>query len=337
MSTAPRSSETGPALTQLGGGVVAQFGAAVGDLGFQVAGPGPIVAVRQCISAIAFLAIARPPIHRMRWSQLWPALALGGSTVVMNLAFYFAIDRLPLGLAVTLEILGPLAVVLISTRRLVDIVVALVAFGGVVLLTGTVPHLDWLGVAFVLMAAAGWAGYIVLSKAVGARLPGLQGSAIAMSTAAICSMPFGIVALIHLAPGGRWQLLGWGALCALLSTIIPQAIDMTVLRRMSQALFGVLQSASPAFAAVAGLLLLHQTLAPLQIAGLVVVSAANALAVVLARRRSVRAGDVDVVPTATGAITVVQGLPEGVDLPERLGDLAVVPDDIGGDTEPIPL
>ncbi len=326
-----------PAAAQVGGSVVAQFGSAAGDLGFAIAGPAPVVAIRQTVAAVTFLLVARPPIHRMRWTQLWPALALGISVVVMNMAFYFAIDRLPLGLAVTLEFTGPLAVVLFSTRRWIDVAIAAVAFGGVMLLTGTVHDIDWLGVLFVFIAAAGWAGYIVLSKLVGQRLPGLQGSAVSMTTAAICTLPIMIVTLARLPEPQALRLLGWGALCALLATIIPQAIDMTVLRRMPRALFGVLQSASPAFAAIVGLIVLHQTLSLLQVAGLAVICAANVAAVLSGRRRPSLAGEVAVVPTTTGAITVVEAGPEFIDLPEGVIDEPVVPDHVGGDTQPITL
>jgi inner membrane transporter RhtA len=149
----------------------------------------------------------------------------------------------------------------------------------------------------------------VFSQVVGSRLPGLQGSAIAMTTAATCTLPILVVTLVGLAPDARLGVLASGGLAGLLSTIIPQAIDMTVLRRMSRRVFGVLQSASPALAAMVGFILLHQTLGLWQIAGLLIVSGANVVAVLAAGRTripvAVEPGAID--PTPTEPVGVVAG------------------------------
>ncbi len=276
--------ERAAAAFQVGGAVTAQVGAAIGSTAFHFAGPAPVIAVRQAFAAIVFLAIARPPVHRMSWRQLWPAFVLAAALVVMNLAVYFAIERLGLGLAVTLEFLGPLGVALVASRRAIDAVLAVAAFGGVVLLTGTVPGIDVLGVVLALVGALGWAGYIVFSQIAGQRLPGLQGSAIALTLAAICTLPILVVALVQLEAAAALQLVLLGVAASILSTLIPNAIDMTVLRRMRRELFGVLQSAQPALAALVGFVGLGQVLSGWQIAGLALICAINALAVVVAGR-----------------------------------------------------
>ncbi len=271
--------ERAAAALQVGGAVTGQLGAAIGSLAFSIAGPAPVVAVRQGVAAIAFLVIARPPVHRMRWSQLWPPIVLAAALVVMNLAIYFAIERLGLGLAVTLEFLGPLGVALAASHRVIDAVLAVGAFGGVVLLTGTVPGIDVLGIALALIGGLGWAGYIVFSQVSGRRLPGFQGSAIALTLASIVTMPILIVALTRLDGPAALRLLGLGAAASVLSTLIPNAVDMTVLRRMRRELFGILQSAQPALAAVVGFVVLRQVLTGWQVVGLVLICAINALAV----------------------------------------------------------
>jgi len=291
--------EQAAAAAQIGGAVTAQIGAAIGTSAFPIAGPAPVIAVRQAFAAIVFLVIARPPVHRMTWRQLWPTFVLAAALVVMNLAIYFAIERLGLGLAITLEFLGPLAVALVASRRRIDAVLAVAAFGGVALLTGTVPGIDPIGIVFALVGAVGWAGYIVFSQVAGQRLPGLQGSAIAMTLAAVCTLPILVIALVGLEPAAALRLVLLGLAASVLSTLIPNAIDMTVLRRMRRELFGVLQSAQPALAALVGFIGLGQVLSGWQLAGLVLISAINAIAVVAAgwpRRRAGAAPPTEPIP-----------------------------------------
>ncbi|MBO9578800.1 MAG: EamA family transporter [Microbacteriaceae bacterium] len=313
------SGERSAAALQVGGALTAQVGAAIGATAFPIAGSAPVVAIRQGFAAIAFLVIARPPVHRMRWRQLWPALVLAASLVLMNLSLYGAVERLGLGLAVTLEFLGPLGVALAASRRALDAVLAVAAFGGVVLLTGTVPGIDPLGVVLALLGALGWAGYIVFSQLAGRRLPGLQGSAIALTLASLCTLPILIAALLHLSGADALRLLGLGVCASILSTLIPNAIDMTVLRRMRRELFGVIQSAQPALAALVGFVILGQSLGAWQIAGLVLISGVNAVAVLLAgRSRGARA-------------------PEFVDPIEAAEDVLALPDHRDPPTAPIPV
>lgn len=276
--------ERSAAAVQVSGAVAAQIGAAIGSTAIPIAGPAAVIAVRQGFAAIVFLLIARPPVHRMRWTQLWPALVLAAAVVIMNLGVYFALERLGLGLTVTLEFLGPLAVALVASRRAIDAVLAVAAFGGVVLLTGTVPGIDVIGIGFALLGAVGWAGYIVFSQVAGRRLPGFQATAISLTLAAICTAPMLVAALLRLEPAAAAQLVLLGVASSILSTLIPQGIDITVLRRMRRELFGVLQSAQPALAALVGFVGLRQVLSGWQVAGLALICATNAAAVIAAGR-----------------------------------------------------
>ena len=176
-------------VASVAGSISVQTGAALGATLFPLIGPLGVVAVRQAVAAAALLAIARPRWSGLTRRQLVPAALLGVVLVVMNLSLYSAVERIGLGLAVTLEFLGPLAVALASSRRKVDGVLALVAGLGVVLLTGSVPGIDLAGVLFGLVAAVAWAAYILLNQRVGARLPGVQGTALASAVAALLTAP----------------------------------------------------------------------------------------------------------------------------------------------------
>ncbi|WP_353827299.1 EamA family transporter [Agromyces sp. SYSU T0242] len=272
-------SGTGGAAAVVGGAASVQLGAAIGATIFPLVGPGGVVALRQAVAAIALLAVSRPRRRDLTWQAIRPAVLLGGVLVVMNVAVYAAIERIGLGPAVTLEFLGPLAVALLGSRRRVDLLAALLAAAGVALLTGTVPGIDPLGIAFALTAAAAWAGYIVLSQRAGRTLPGVQGTAIASTVAALLTSPLLVIALLGLEPGAIALVVGVGVVAGLLSSALPYSIDLMVLRRMPRQRFGVLQSVHPAAAALAGLLVLGQALGSWQLAGLALVTVANVLAV----------------------------------------------------------
>ena len=263
----------------VGGAVSVQVGAAIGATIFPLVGPAGVVALRQAVAAIALLAVARPRLRGLRWSSVRPAVLLGVVLVVMNLTLYGAVERIGLGLAVTLEFLGPLAVALLGSRRRLDLACAAIAGTGVVLLTGTVPGLDPVGILLGLTAAAAWAAYILLSQRAGRTLPGIEGTAIASLVAAILTSPLLVIAIIGLAPQQLLHVAVVGLAAGILSSALPYSIDLIVLRRLPRQLFGVLQSVHPAAAAVAGLVVLGQTLGPWQIAGLVLITAGNVIAV----------------------------------------------------------
>ncbi|WP_241237072.1 EamA family transporter [Georgenia faecalis] len=255
-----------------------QFGAAVAALLFPRVGPLGVVTLRLALSAAILLVLFRPRLSG-RSAADWRlvaafGLALGG----MNTAFYAAIDRIPLGAAVTLELLGPLALSVVAARRWTSLVWAGLALTGVVLLGGgDVRVLDPLGVLFALVAAALWAAYIVLSARVGRRFARADGLALAMAVAAALSLPFG---LAHaggalLAPG----TLAAGAAVAVLSSALPYSLEMAALRRLPAATFAVMMSLAPAIAALAGFLVLDQALGPVQLAAIALVALASAGAV----------------------------------------------------------
>jgi len=263
----------------VGGAVAVQLGAAIGATIFPLVGPGGVTAVRQAVAAIALLVVARPRLRGLTWRAVRPALLLGVVLVTMNLTLYGAVERIGLGLAVTLEFLGPLSVALLGSRRRLDLVCAILAGIGVALLTGTVPGLDPVGILLALTAAASWAAYILLSQRAGRTLPGVQGTAIASLVAAVITSPLLVIALIGLDPSQLPHVAVVGLAAGILSSALPYSIDLIVLRRVPRQLFSVLQSVHPAAAAVAGLLVLGQTLGAWQVVGLVLITAGNVVAV----------------------------------------------------------
>jgi len=260
-------------LTLLGSALSSQVGAAAGSLAFPTIGPVGVVTVRQFVSATALLIIARPPMRRFTWAQWWPTILLGVVFGVMNLSLYMAIDRIGLGLGVTLEFLGPLVVALATSRKRSTAGAALLAVVGVVLLTSPKPSTDYLGIALGLLAAASWASYILLNREVGRRLPGIQGSAAAAAVSALLFIPIGILTFLAHPPNPA--VLGLALTAGLLSSVVPQVADIRMLRRVPANQFGILMSAHPIFAAAVGGLALHQILGSYQWLGIVAIVLAN--------------------------------------------------------------
>ena len=200
----------------------------------------------------------------------------------MNLVFYLAIQDVPLGVAVTVEFVGPLLLALVQSRRVWELVWALLAGAGVVLLGldggESVPIT---GLALALLAGMFWAGYILASARVGRVLPGIDGLAIALLVAALLALPFGAAGAARAVADGQALLIGFAV--ALLSSIIPYALELTALRSIPTRVFGVLMSLEPAAAAIAGLIVLDQVLGTRELVALVAVSAAS-VGVTYARR-----------------------------------------------------
>jgi inner membrane transporter RhtA len=261
----------------LAGAVSVQFGSACAALLFPRAGALGTVALRVTLAALLLLVVARPRLRgltRGDWAVAGGfGLALGG----MNILFYQAIDRIPLGPAVTLEVLGPLLLSVVAARRASGVLWAALALAGVGLLGGGVGRLDLVGVAFALGAGAMWASYIVLGARTGSRFPRLDGLAIAMAVAALVSLPLGLGSAggALLEPG----VLGLGLGIAVLSSGVPYTLELLALRRLPAATFAVLMSLAPALAALAGLLVLGQGLSPVQCVAIAMVVAASAGAV----------------------------------------------------------
>ncbi|GAA1922871.1 EamA family transporter [Nocardioides lentus] len=259
-----------------------QTGAAIGAHAFDAIGPGGVVAVRQVVAASVLLPTVRPPVRRFTWAQWWPVLLLGLAFGGMNLGLYTAVDRLGLGLAVTLEFLGPLTVALLGSRRAVDLACAALAAAGVYALVLPSGSTDLLGVGAGLAAAACWAAYILLNRLVGRRLPGLQATASAAGVSAVVYLP--VAASLLLGGHVAWQPVALAAVAGLLSSVVPYALDLTALRLVPARAFGVLMSAHPVLAALAGLLLLGQALAAHELVGIALVVVANVVAMATAAR-----------------------------------------------------
>ena len=275
-----RSSRFGGLAVMLGSATSNQVGAAVGAHAFATVGPAGVVAVRQFVAAAALLLVARPDPRRFTWPQWWPTLLLAVTFAVMNLSLYTAIDRIGLGLAVTLEVLGPLTVALAGSRTRFDLVCAIAAGAGVYVLVRPGPSSDFFGIGCALLAAAGWAAYIVLNRVLGARVPGIQATAVATTVSALGYLPVAVTLLAQ----GKFTASGlvYAAGAGVLSSL-PYALDLIALRRVPARLFGMFMSVHPVLAALAGLTLLGQRLHPHEWAGITIVIAVLAVSV---RRRS---------------------------------------------------
>jgi inner membrane transporter RhtA len=261
-----------PPMFALSGMFSLQFGSAVAKDLFAEAGPVGTVCLRLVFAAVVLMVAWRPSLRIGR--QAWPVVIGYGVVLAgMNLCFYEAIDRLPLGMVVTIEFLGPLTVALLGTRRWTHLVWAVLAAGGVALLTSGGGRVSWLGVGFTLCAATLWGCYIHLSAALGRRTSGGGGLAVAMSVGGLVALPFGIVSAGAALLNPVALIAGFGV--ALLSSVIPYSVELEALRRMPARVFGILMSLEPAVAALAGLIVLGQTLRPLQWVAIVCVVAAS--------------------------------------------------------------
>jgi inner membrane transporter RhtA len=286
-----------PSALVLTGAISVQVGAGLAARLFTEIPPAAVTALRLWTAAIV-MAVAgarglagavRGVARRRAWRDAAVAAGFGLTLAVMNFAIYQSFARIPLGIAVTIEFLGPLGVAVASSRRPLDLLWVVLAGGGVALLGRTGPAVAGpaghpagghgtaaAGLAFGLLAALGWAGYILLSKATGRRFAGSSGLTIAMGVAAAAITPVGIVtgrgALL------RPEILAAGAGIGLLSSIIPYSLELEALRRIPPRVFGIWMSLEPAIAALVGLVLLSQALTPAQWAaiGCVMVACAGA-------------------------------------------------------------
>lgn len=268
----------------IAGAFTQQFGAALAVLLFPRAGAGGVVFLRLAVSALLLLAVFRPSFRRIARADWRVVVGFGVCLSLMNIFIYQAIARIPLGAAVTIEMLGPLVLSVLAARRALSWVAAGLALAGVLLMSGGgFDALDPVGVAFALGAAAMWAGYIVMSSTTARRFPRHEGLALAMTVGALIALPLGV------ATAGARLLdpvtVGLGALVAVLSSAIPYALEMMALRRIRPGTFAVLMSLMPAVAAIAGLVALGQRITWIAAAGIALVVAASALAVRAARAR----------------------------------------------------
>ncbi|MDJ0319917.1 EamA family transporter [Pseudarthrobacter sp. PS3-L1] len=278
------SGRTAGIATALGGAFSNQLGAASGSLAFPVIGPVGVVAVRQIVAALILLPVVRPRIWSLTRAQWWPVLLLALVFGTMNLTLYLAIERIGLGLAVTLEFCGPLAIALLSFRSRTSVFCALIAGVGVVTITRPQPTTDYLGVALGLIAACSWAAYILLNRTIGSRIPGVQGTATATGVSAVLFLPIGAWILITTRPDAFTILYAVSA--GVLASAIPFVVDLISLRRIPTNLFGILMSVNPVLAALVGAVLLEEDLGTIEWVGIALIVTANVAALLLPIRRS---------------------------------------------------
>ncbi|WP_227996063.1 EamA family transporter [Nocardia australiensis] len=270
-----------PTALVLAGIVSVQVGAALAKQLFATTGAAGAVGLRLFFAGIVLLIFWRSSL-RIERRALPVVLGYGGVLALMNLLFYEAIDRIPLGMAVTIEFLGPLAVALAGSLRWVDPLWALLAGAGVVLLTQVGGQVVWSGVAFALGAAACWAAYILLGAALGERTSGGGGLALAMAFGGLLMAPVGIADAGSALLEPSVLAIGFGV--AMLSSVLPYSVELEALRRIPPRVFGVLMSLEPAAAALAGLIVLGQIMNPVQWAGVSCVVAASIGATRMARK-----------------------------------------------------
>ena len=276
-------------LTGAGAQVVTEltinYGSSLAGLLMPVVGSPLVVAVRQLVMAITVLPFYRPKFVTFTWARLWPALLLGVVLAVMNLTFYESVDRLGLGVAATIEFLGPFAVALAASRRFLDFVCAAAAAGGVFLLTWSDGTLDPVGIVLALTAAAAWAGYILLTRRVATQLPGLEGITIASLVSLVLLVPLAVVTVDY--SKLNWGVIGLLVAVGVLSSAFPYTLDTFILRRITPRLYAIITSFGPVVAAVFGVLVLGESLLLQQQVAIVVVCAAAGAAIATQREQPV--------------------------------------------------
>lgn len=272
-------------LLVLGGIVSVQFGGALAQTLVPVIGAGGAVTMRLLFATALLLLVVRPRWRghsRTGWLTVGAfGLALG----LMNFSFYGSLAHLPIGVAVTIEFIGPLTLAAVLSRRPLDGLAVLAAGAGVVLISEAldtpVADLEWVGILLALSAGGFWAAYIVLSGRTGALFPRLEGLALAMVVATLVTLPFGIGSVPEWTP----QALAKGLGIAVLSSVLPYSLELMALRRLSARVFGILLSLEPACAALAGLLVLGQRLDAVQLVGMGLVVTASVLVLGLGARK----------------------------------------------------
>ncbi|MET0976117.1 MAG: EamA family transporter [Leifsonia sp.] len=282
------------AVTQIGTEVSINLGSALAGVAIPVVGSFVVVAARQLVMAIALLPVYRPQRAELTWRRLWPAVALGVVLAVMNLAFYESVHLLGLGVAATIEFLGPLLLALATSRRLLDVICVLAAGVGVVLLTGLDGTIDPFGVVLALTAAASWAAYIVLTRRVALRLPGLEGLTVASIVSLVLLVPPALitfdVSVID------WRILALLLAVGVLSSALPYSLDTFILRRIPPRLYAIITAFGPVIAAIFGALILSEEFTLVQMIAIGLVCGAAGTAV--ATQRDAPASDLEM--TAEG-------------------------------------
>ncbi|GAA2477872.1 EamA family transporter [Terrabacter carboxydivorans] len=273
MSVDPR---TAPLLV-LGGVVSVQFGGAfAATLVPRIGAPGSVL-LRLLFAMVILYAVARPS-WRGRSRSDWVTVGLFGlALAAMNTSFYASLAHLPIGVAVTIEFLGPLGLAAALSRRTRDVVAVAAAAVGVLLVSGFLhtswDRIDLVGVGFAAFAGLMWAAYIVLSQRTGKAFAGLDGLALALIVSTVAVAPLGLTSVDRWTPGD----VGLGLGIAVLSSVLPYSLELVALRHLAQHVFGILLSLEPVVAALAGLIVLHQVLEASQVAGMALVVLASAV------------------------------------------------------------
>jgi inner membrane transporter RhtA len=269
----------------LAGIVSVQFGGALAATLVPLIGAGGSVVLRLLFASALLLVFVRP-----RWRghsrRAWlTVIAFGVALGLMNFTFYSSLAHLPIGVAVTIEFIGPLSLAAALSRRWLDAVAVAAAAAGVVLISEALStpfaDLEKTGIALALLAGAFWAAYIVLAGRTGGEFPKLEGLALAMVVATVVTLPLGITSAPTWSPDILLKAFG----IAVLSSVLPYSLELLALRRLSAKVFGILLSLEPAFAALAGLLVLGQVLSPTQLVGMALVVAASTLVLGLGARQ----------------------------------------------------
>jgi inner membrane transporter RhtA len=266
--------------------VSVQLGAAIAKTLFESLGPGGTVFVRIAFATLGLLVLVRPRLSGHDRNAYLVAGLFGLALALMNLSFYLAIDRIPLGVAVTLEFVGPLGVAVAGSRRLLDVLWVVLAAAGILLLAPLGAFggmdLDPLGVAFALLAGCLWASYILLSTRTGIAFPGGTGLVIALGVGTVVLAPVGIAGAGSALLDPKLLLAGFGV--AMLSSAVPYSLELEALRKIPARIFGVLMSLDPAVAALVGLVVLGERLGIRAVVAVVFVTVAAAGASLFGRQ-----------------------------------------------------
>lgn len=264
-------------LLVLGAIVSVQFGGALAATLVPQIGAAGSVVLRLLFATIILLVVVRPRWRGHSRSAWRTVIAFGVALGLMNFAFYASLAHLPIGVAVTVEFIGPLTLAAALSRRVADALSVVLAAVGIVLiseaLTMPLGELPWRGLLLAAAAGACWAAYIIFAGRTGAAFDRLEGLALAMVVATVITVPFGISTV------GAWtpEVLAKGLGIALLSSVLPYSLELLALRRMTAQVFGIMLSLEPAVAAIAGLAILGQRLSPLQLSGMALVVVASAV------------------------------------------------------------
>ena len=257
----------------IGGIVSAEVGAGVAKQLFDTAGTSGVVLIRTSIAGLLFLMLWRPKLRGYRLLDYVKLATFGTMIATMMLAFYAAINRIPLGIAVASSFLGPLGVALITSRKVSDVVWVIAAVLGVILISPIAnTSLDIVGLLFALLSGAAWAIFIVLSGPVARIFPSNAGLALSMTIAALVALPFGLSGVLNII--GNLPLVLLGIFVALLSSALPFALEYHALKQLPPRVYGILSSLEPVAAALVGFVILHEALEAKEIFGIGLVTVA---------------------------------------------------------------